>query len=169
MPCKRRKKTAEEKPWKAPEFCLKDSEGKEHCLKDYLKKGWVVLYFYPKANTSGCTKEAIGFTELKEEFEKLGATIIGVSPDKPEKIKKFIEDHDLKILLLSDESKEVLKAYGAWGTKKMRGKEYEGVIRSTFIINPDGMVVKSWKNVRVKGHMEKVLETLKSLVEKKDE
>ena len=104
---------------------------------------------------------------LKEEFEKLGATIIGVSPDKPEKIKKFIEDHNLQILLLSDTEKEVLKAYGAWGKKKNYGKEYEGVIRSTFIINPDGMIVKSWRNVRVKGHVEKVLETLKTLIEKK--
>ncbi|UZN23596.1 thioredoxin-dependent thiol peroxidase [bacterium 3DAC] len=164
MPCKK-KSPKQQKPWKAPEFCLPDSESNTHCLKDYLKKGWVVLYFYPKANTSGCTKEAIGFTELKDEFEKLGATIIGISPDKPEKIKKFIEDHDLKILLLSDTEKEVLKAYGAWGKKKNYGREYEGVIRSTFIINPDGMVVKSWKNVRVKGHMEKVLETLKKLVE----
>jgi len=166
MPCKK-KKTVE--PWDAPDFCLADAYGNTHCLKDYIKKGWVVLYFYPKANTSGCTKEAIGFTELKEEFEKLGATIIGVSPDKPEKIKKFIDDHNLKILLLSDTEKEVLKAYGAWGKKKNYGREYEGVIRSTFIINPEGKVVKSWRNVRVKGHMEKVLETLKKLVNDNEE
>ena len=163
MPCKRRRKT--ETPWKAPDFCLVDSEGKTHCLKDYIEKGWVVVYFYPKAGTSGCTKEAIGFTQLKEEFEKLGVTIIGISPDKPDKLKKFITDHNLTILLLSDPDKNVLKSYGAWGKKKNYGKEYEGVIRSTFIINPEGMVVKSWKNVRVKGHVEKVLETLKELIQ----
>ena len=153
-----------ETPWDAPDFCLEDAYGERHCLKDFRGK-WVVLYFYPRAMTSGCTREAQDFTELKDEFEALGATIIGISPDKPEKLKRFIDEYGLKILLLSDPDKKVIKAYGAWGKKKRYGKEYEGLIRSTFLINPEGKVLKSWKNVKVKGHAKRVLATLKSFKE----
>ena len=147
---------------KAPEFCLPNQDETEICLRDLAGK-WVVLYFYPKDNTPGCTTEACDFTNELEEFEELDAVILGVSPDSPKKHRNFIEKKNLKITLLSDENKEVLKAYGAWGLKKMYGKEYEGVIRSTFIISPDGEIVAEWKKVKVKGHVEKVKEKLKEL------
>jgi len=147
---------------KAPEFCLPNQDETEICLRDLAGK-WVVLYFYPKDNTPGCTTEACDFTDNLEEFEELDAVILGVSPDSPKKHRNFIEKKNLKITLLSDENKEVLKKYGAWGLKKMYGKEYEGVIRSTFIISPDGEIVAQWKNVKVKGHVEKVKEKLKEL------
>ena len=147
----------------AEDFCLLDYEGKEHCLHDYLGK-WVVLYFYPKDNTSGCTREAKDFTEMRDEFEKLGAVIIGVSKDSPKSHEKFINKYQLNILLLSDESHEVLEKYGAWGKKKNYGREYFGTIRTTYLIDPQGKVVKIWKNVRVNGHVEKVLETFKEVI-----
>ncbi len=147
---------------KAPSFCLPDFEGKEHCLSDFAGK-WVVLYFYPKDNTSGCTKEAKGFSEKLDEFKKLNAEIIGVSKDSPQSHKKFIDKHGLTILLLSDEDHKVLEAYGAWGKKKNYGREYFGTIRTTVLIAPDGTVKKIWKKVRVAGHVDKVLETLKEL------
>ncbi len=151
---------------KAPEFCLPNQDNVEICLRD-LKGKWIVLYFYPKDNTPGCTTEAKEFSELLDEFENLDAIVIGISPDSPKKHCNFIEKHDLSLTLLSDENKEVLKAYGAWGKKKMYGKEYEGIIRSTFIIDPNQNIVKEYKNVRAKGHAKKVFEDLKNLKEKK--
>ncbi len=148
---------------KAPDFCLPDYKGTKHCLSDFHGK-WVVLYFYPKDNTSGCTKEAREFTEKKEEFEKLNAVIIGISKDSPKSHEKFINKHNLNILLLSDEEHKVLEKYGAWGKKKNYGREYFGTIRSTFLIDPEGKIIKVWKNVRVKGHVEEVLKTLKEVV-----
>ncbi len=147
----------------APEFCLPDSDGKEHCLRDFRGK-WVVLYFYPKDNTSGCTKEAIGFTEKKDKFEKLGAVIIGISKDSQQSHRKFIEKRGLKILLLSDENHEIIEKYGAWGKKKLYGKEHWGTVRSTFLIDPEGKIVKEWRKVKVNGHVDEVLETLKSML-----
>ena len=147
---------------RAPNFCLPDAEGKEHCLEDFRGK-WIVLYFYPKDNTSGCTKEAIGFTEMKDEFEKEGAVIIGISKDSPKSHARFTEKHGLKILLLSDENHEIIEEYGAWGKKKLYGKEHWGTIRSTFIIDPDGIIRKEWRKVKVNGHVEEVLEELKRL------
>jgi len=147
---------------KAPEFCLPNQDTIEICLRD-LKGKWVVLYFYPKDLTPGCTTEACDFTEAMPDFEGLNAVILGVSPDSPEKHRKFIEKKGLKITLLSDEEKEVLKAYGAWGPKKLYGKEYEGVIRSTFLIDPEGNIAAVWPKVRVKGHVEAVREKLESL------
>jgi peroxiredoxin Q/BCP len=144
-------------------FCLPNQDGVEICLKD-LKGKWIVLYFYPKDNTPGCTTEAKEFSELIEEFEKLNAIIIGISPDSPKKHCNFIEKHNLKITLLSDEEKNVIKEFGAWGKKKMYGKEYEGLIRSTFIINPESKIVKEYKNVKAKGHAKKVLEDLKEII-----
>jgi len=146
----------------APAFCLPNQDEVEICLRD-LKGKWVVLYFYPKDMTPGCTTEACDFTEALPDFEKLEAVVLGVSPDSPEKHRRFIEKKDLKITLLSDESKEVLKAYGAWGLKKMYGREFEGVIRSTFLIDPDGKVAAVWPKVRVKGHVEAVRQRLEEL------
>ena len=145
---------------KAPAFCLNNAAEKEYCLKDFEGK-WVVLYFYPKDNTSGCTKEAVGFTEKKEEFEKLGAVIIGISPDSPKSHGLFIEKHNLNVLLLSDPEHKVLGKYGVWQKKKLYGREYMGVVRTTFLISPKGKIKHIWRKVRVKGHIEEVLSGLK--------
>ncbi len=134
---------------RAPDFILEDPEGKEVSLSNFKGK-WIVLYFYPRDNTSGCTKEARDFTELRPAFNQLNAVVIGISPDKPATHEKFIAKHDLDIILLSDPDKKILKAYGAWGKKKNYGREYEGVIRSTFIISPDQRIAALWRNVRVR-------------------
>ena len=148
---------------KAPDFCLPDENGKEICLHDFKGK-WVILYFYPKDNTTGCTKEAKDFTDYIEEFEKLNAVVIGISPDSMQSHKKFREKHGLRVLLLSDENKEVLKKYEVWQLKKMYGREYYGVVRSTFLINDEGNIVHEWRRVKVKGHVEEVLKKLKEAI-----
>ena len=154
----------------APEFCLQNQDDKEVSLKDNSGK-WIVLYFYPKDNTSGCTKEACDFTETFNDYKKLNAIVLGVSPDSTESHRRFIEKQGLGITLLSDPDKKAHKAYGAWGLKKNYGKEYEGVIRSTFIISPDGKIAEAWSKVKVrvkrKGgearHVDVVKERLKKL------
>ena len=146
----------------APEFCLPDKDNKKVCLKDFKGK-YVIVYFYPKDNTPGCTTEAIGFTGILSELQKLNAKVIGISPDSPESHAKFIEKKNLKVTLLSDLDKEVLKSYGKWGKNTFRGKEYVGVTRSTFLINPDGKIVHIWPKVSVKGHTEEVHKILVEL------
>jgi peroxiredoxin Q/BCP len=146
----------------APAFCVPNQDNVEICLRD-LKGKWVVLYFYPKDNTPGCTTQACEFTESILDFENLDAIILGVSPDSVKKHQNFIAKKDLKITLLSDENKTVLNAYEAWGLKKLYGKEYEGVIRSTYIIDPDGNIAHSWEKVRVKNHIADVKNKLKEL------
>lgn len=152
---------------KMPEFKLKgiDEGGNEIELnnKDLLGK-WAIIYFYPRDNTPGCTTEAREFTELKDAFEKLGVRIIGISRQSVESHKKFREKHGLRIMLLSDPDAKIHKALGAWGKKKMYGKEVEGVIRSTFLVSPEGEIVKEWKNVKAKGHAEKVLKEIKEII-----
>ncbi len=143
----------------APDFCLPSDDGNEYCLRDFRGK-WVVLYFYPKDNTSGCTREALDFTSKLNEFMKLGAVVIGVSPDSIESHMKFRMKHSLKVILLSDTEHRVLEMYGAWGKKKRYGREYFGVIRTTFLIDPQGVVRKVWRNVRVAGHVDEVLQSL---------
>ena len=147
---------------KAPEFCLPNQDDVEICLRD-LKGKWIVLYFYPKDNTPGCTTEACEFTEAEADFSALDAMILGVSPDTPKKHRNFIEKHNLSITLLCDEEKEMLNEYGVWQMKKNYGKEYMGVVRSTYIINPQGEVAASWTKVRVKDHVETVKNKLKEL------
>jgi len=147
---------------KAPAFTLKDQDEKSVKLADFKGK-WVVLYFYPKDNTSGCTREAISFTEQNPDFTKLDAVVLGVSPDSCGSHRKFIEKHELGITLLSDPDKKVLEKYGAFGEKKMYGKVVRGVIRSTVLIDPEGKVAYHWKSVKVDGHAEKVREKLKEL------
>jgi len=144
----------------APAFCLPDSNGQSVCLKK-LRGKWIVLYFYPKDNTSGCTLEAITFSEQIAQFESLNAVILGVSPDSQKSHCNFRDKHDLKVTLLSDSEKNVLQQYGVWVKKSMYGREYMGVERSTFLIDPDGKIAEVWKKVKVKGHIEAVLETLK--------
>ena len=133
----------------APDFCLPNQDDVEICLRD-LKGKWIVLYFYPKDNTSGCTKEACDFTEELPKFENLNAVVLGVSPDTTKKHRNFIEKHNLKITLLADPDKEVLQKYGVWQLKKMCGRESMGVVRSTYIIDPDGKVAFVWENVKVR-------------------
>ncbi len=121
------------------------------------------MYFYPKDNTPGCTTEAKSFTEYQPQFQELGADIIGVSPDSAKSHCKFIDKHNLSLQLLSDPEHNVVEAYGAWRLKKFMGKEYMGVVRSTFLIAPDGKIAQVWNKVRVKAHVEKVLQELKQL------
>lgn len=144
----------------APSFCLKDSSGNEKCLGDFSGK-WVVIYFYPKDDTSGCTLEAIEFSALEDEFRKSNAVVIGISPDTCESHANFIGRHNLTVILLSDPERKVLEAWGAWRKKKMYGRESLGVVRSTVLISPDGTVAKTWDNVKAAGHAAKVLQVLK--------
>ena len=145
----------------APSFCLPDSSGKKTCLSDFRGK-WVVLYFYPKDNTPGCTLEAMQFSQAMEEFAKLGTQVIGISQDSPESHLKFIDRHDLSVLLLSDTDHEVLKLFDVWQPKTMFGKEFLGTVRTTFLIDPRGLIVEVWRKVSVKGHAEAVREALLS-------
>ncbi len=145
-----------------PDICLPNQDEEEICLRD-LKGKWMVLYFYPKDNTPGCTTEACDFTAALPDFEGLDAVIIGVSPDSPKRHRNFIEKHNLKITLLSDEEKALCQAVGCWQLKKNYGREYMGVVRSTFIVDPEGKIAARWKNVKVKGHVEAVKEKLKAL------
>jgi len=140
----------------APDFCLPDPEKGEICLSDQRGK-WVILYFYPKDNTSGCTMEALEFTAAEDEFKERNAVILAASPDSLRSHSNFREKYSLTINLLSDTEKETLKEYGAWQLKKMYGREYMGVVRSTFIIDPEEMLAHIWPKVRVKGHVEAVM------------
>ncbi|MRI84006.1 MAG: peroxiredoxin [Nitratiruptor sp.] len=150
----------------APNFCLPNQDGVEICLQD-LRGKWVVLYFYPKDNTPGCTTEAKEFTRHLQEFEDLGAVVLGVSPQGCGSHRSFMEKHGLEVTLLCDEAKEVLKAYGAWGKKRAYGREYEGVIRTTVLIDPEGRIAAFWPKVRVKGHVEAVRKELERLKEER--
>ncbi len=147
----------------APEFCLPDKENNKVCLKDFEGK-YRIIYFYPKDNTPGCTTEAIGFTNILPELQELDAEVIGISPDSPKSHANFIANKNLKVTLLSDENKDILKKYGAWGLKKFRGKTYVGVIRSTFLIDPEGKIAHTWPKVSVKGHPEEVKNILEGLL-----
>ncbi|MCE1247950.1 MAG: thioredoxin-dependent thiol peroxidase [Firmicutes bacterium] len=146
----------------APEFTLPNQDEQEVALSS-MKGKWVVLYFYPKDNTSGCTLEARDFTSQLPGFRELDADIIGISPDSCKSHRGFITKQDLKLTLLSDTEHKVCQLYGAWGVKKMYGKEYEGVIRSTFLIDPEGKIAEVWYKVKVNGHVDQVKEKLTSL------
>jgi peroxiredoxin Q/BCP len=148
---------------KALTFCLLNQDDEKVCLKDFMGK-WVVLYFYPKDNSKTCTLEALSFTDNIKSFKELGAVVIGISPDSVKSHKNFAHKHNLDLILLSDPEHTVLNQYGVWKKKKMYGREYMGVERSTFIINPEGIIEKEWIKVRVKGHVEKVKTSLSELV-----
>ena len=141
----------------APDFDL-PSDDATHVQLSSLKGQKVVLYFYPKDDTSGCTKEAIGFTEAAADFEKSGAKILGVSKDTVAKHAKFRDKHNLGVTLLSDAEGDVCERYGVWVQKQMYGKTYMGIERATFLIDEDGKIAQIWRKVRVPGHVEAVLE-----------
>ena len=144
------------------DFCLPNQDEEEICLRD-IKGKWIVLYFYPKDSTPGCTTEACDFTVALPDFEDLSAIVLGVSPDSPKQHRNFIEKQGLKITLLADEQKSLCSQFGVWQLKKNYGKEYMGVVRSTFIINPEGKVAAAWEKVKVKGHVEEVKARLEGL------
>jgi peroxiredoxin Q/BCP len=146
----------------APDFCLPNQDDIEICLRD-LKGKWIVLYFYPRDNTPGCTTEACDFTQAAPDFSDLDAIILGVSADSTKKHRNFIEKKELGITLLSDEDTKMMQKYGVWQLKKNYGKEYMGIVRTTFIIDPKGVVKAVFEKVRVKGHVEKVKEELEKL------
>ena len=147
---------------KAPDFTLPSTNGENQKLKDLLGK-YVVIYFYPKDDTPGCTIETNDFNKLLPKFKKLNCEIFGISKDTIKSHDKFREKFKIKFDLLSDEEIKVLKKYKVWGKKKFMGREFMGIIRSTFLIDKKGKIVKVWDNVKVKDHAKEVLETLKSL------
>ena len=146
----------------APDFTLPRDGGGDITLSD-LRGGKVVLYFYPKDDTSGCTKEAIAFSEELDAFSEAGATILGVSKDSVAKHDKFRDKHGLKVALLSDVEGAVCEAYGVWVEKAMYGKKYMGIERATFLIDADGRIAEVWRKVKVPGHAEKVLAAARAL------
>lgn len=147
---------------KAPGFTLLDQDEKKVELSDYAGQ-WVVLYFYPKDDTPGCTTEACDFTASFSDFEQLNAAVLGCSPDSPASHHRFIQKHALRVTLLSDEKREVMLKYGAWGEKKLYGRVSEGVIRSTVIIDPEGKVAHHWASVKATGHADRVRAKLNEL------
>jgi peroxiredoxin Q/BCP len=150
---------------KAPAFTLEGNDGKKHSLEDYRGKN-VVLYFYPKDDTPGCTKEACGFRDLGSSLRRSGVVVLGVSKDSIDSHNRFALKYKLPFVLLSDPKAEVMKKYGAFGKKMMYGKTVEGTIRSTVIIGPDGKVIKHWPTVKkAEAHPQEVLTSLKEQVE----
>ena len=147
---------------KAPEFQAISNEGKEVSLKSYKGKKRVVLYFYPKDDTPGCTVEACGFRDTIKKIDQANAIVLGVSPDNTQSHNKFIEKFKLPFILLSDENKKICENYGVWVKKSMYGREYMGVARKTFIIGKDGKFEKIYEKVKPEGHAEEVLEFLKN-------
>ncbi|MET9589467.1 thioredoxin-dependent thiol peroxidase [Streptomyces sp. NPDC006516] len=143
----------------APAFTLPDADGKEVSLADH-KGRKVIVYFYPAALTPGCTKQACDFTDNLDVLAAAGYDVIGVSPDKPEKLAKFREKENLKVTLVGDPSKETLEAYGAYGEKKLYGKVVTGVIRSTIVVDEEGKVERAFYNVKATGHVAKILKDL---------
>ena len=147
---------------KVPNFKLQRDDGGTVSLADF-KGRKLVVYFYPRADTPGCTREAIDFSKLQASFEKAETAVLGVSADPVKAQDAFKKKHALKIGLLSDETHQMLEAYGAWGKKSMYGKTFMGIVRSTFLIGPDGAIARIWPKVKVDGHAAEVLEAAKSL------
>jgi peroxiredoxin Q/BCP len=148
----------------APTFNLHDQDGKQHSLEDYKGK-YVVLYFYPKDDTPGCTKEACDFRDHIGSLRDLGAEVLGVSADDTASHEQFAGKYGLNFPLLADEGAAIAKAYGAYGKKNMYGKISEGIMRKTFLIDPNGKIIKSWGKVSVEGHVEQVTTALKAALE----
>jgi peroxiredoxin Q/BCP len=150
---------------KALDFKLQSTNGKNYSLKESIGK-YVVLYFYPKDDTPGCTIETKDFNKLLQKFKKLNCEVFGVSKDSLKSHNKFKNKHKIKFDLLTDEKLKVLKKYGVWGKKKFMGREFMGTIRSTFLVDKKGKIIKMWKDVKVKDHAKEVLETLQNIAKK---
>jgi peroxiredoxin Q/BCP len=148
---------------KAPKFILPDQYNEMHSLDDYKDK-WLILYFYPKDDTPGCTKEACNFRDSSHEFEKRGIVIVGISKDTVISHKKFADKYKLNFTLLSDPERKVIEAYGAWGTKKFMGREFDGIIRNTVLISPKGEIVKEYQRVNPLSHAAEILRDFDALV-----
>ena len=146
----------------APDFTLRDQDGKELTLSD-LRGGTVVVYFYPRAETPGCTTQACGIRDRGDEYAAAGARVLGISPDEPEALRKFADNQSLGFTLLSDPDHAVAEAYGAWGEKSMYGKKYMGILRSTYIVDADGKVARVFPKVQPKKHDSLVLKALGEL------
>jgi len=146
----------------APDFTLPRDGGDSISLSE-LRPGPVVLFFYPRDDTSGCTKEAVAFSAMKSEFDAAGATVIGISKDSVASHEKFRDKHDLTVPLLSDAEDEICEAYGVWKEKNMYGKKFFGIERSTFVIDGTGRIARVWRKVKVPGHAEEVLEAVRAL------
>lgn len=147
---------------KAPDFTLPDQNGTIRTLSDYAGK-WLVIYFYPKDDTPGCTIEACSFRDGRDDLQEAGAEVIGISKDSVKSHAKFIDKHDLNFTLLSDESTDTIQAYGAWAEKSMFGKKYMGIERNTYLISPEGELVKTYKKVNPKKHFKEILKDLREL------
>ncbi|PJE77213.1 thioredoxin-dependent thiol peroxidase [Candidatus Uhrbacteria bacterium CG10_big_fil_rev_8_21_14_0_10_48_16] len=148
---------------KAPAFSLPDQDGNVHTLSDYLGK-WILLYFYPKDDTPGCTKEACMIRDHWPKFKKLGIQVFGVSVDPVKRHAKFVEKYDLPFTLLADEEKKIVQKYGVWGEKKFMGRTYLGTSRVSYLIDPEGTIAKVYEDVKPAEHAEEVLRDLKRLV-----
>jgi peroxiredoxin Q/BCP len=146
----------------APDFSLLDQKEKVHTLSA-LRGKWVLVYFYPKDDTAGCTKQACAIRDADPDFAKLKTIVLGISGDTIASHKKFAEKYQLAFPLLADEDKKVIKKYGVWGKKKFMGREYEGILRTSFLINPEGKIAKVYKNVKAAEHADMVLTDLKTL------
>ena len=150
---------------KAPSFSLPSTSNNEYSLKDSLGK-YIVLYFYPKDDTPGCTIETNDFNKLLPKFKKLNCEILGISKDNLKSHNKFRDKYKIKFDLLADEELKVLKKYKVWGKKKFMGREFMGIIRSTYLIDKKGKILKVWDNVKVKDHAKEVLKTLQNIIKK---
>jgi peroxiredoxin Q/BCP len=144
----------------AKDFTLEDQDGKKHTLFDYRGK-WVLIYFYPKDDTPGCTKQACAIRDALPDLKKLKITVLGISTDTVASHKKFAEKYGLPFTLLADPEKKVVKLYGVWGKKKFMGREYDGTMRTSFLVEPKGTIAKVYENVKPETHAEEVLKDLK--------
>lgn len=147
---------------KATNFALLDQDEKKHSLSDYKGK-WIILYFYPRDNTPGCTKEACSFRDSYKALQKIGVIILGVSKDSVASHKKFAEKYSLNFPILSDESTKTIQAYKSWGIKKFMGREFEGTLRNTYLINPKGEIVKTYEKVNPLTHVTEIISDIKKL------
>lgn len=145
-----------------PVFELMGADGQPIRSADHADQP-LVVFFYPRANTGTCVREAEGFTGLMPAFAKAGAAVIGISDDPPRALVKFRDKHSLKVTLASDESRDTIRAFGAWGEKQMYGRTFEGTLRTTYLVGADGRIARVWRNVRVDGHADEVLAALRAL------
>ncbi len=146
----------------APEFSLPDERGEIHNLSQYIGR-WVVVYFYPKDDTPGCTTEACSFRDMNDAYKEQGIVVLGISKDTPAAHGKFIEKYRLPFTLLSDAEKKIIKQYEAWGMKKRFGKEYEGVLRTTYVIDPEGLIKKVYEQVKPEDHAQQIITDIQTL------